>query len=708
MSDVHAHEPTLFPDLAPPVAEGRGRYRPRARLLKTIGAELISSEVVAVIELVRNCYDADATIVEVVFDYPEDPGRATLGIRDNGHGMSLEVFEKAWMEPATDFKSGARVEGGTGGDRSPAGRRRLGSKGVGRFAAQRLGTQLDMATRAAGGSTEVLAHFDWRTLEGDDYLEQLTVPWRQGPAERLQEQGTHLAVSRLRDVWSPERFERLRLGLARLVSPTMKEDFQIRMVINGAVEEIKPALDASAAMYGIEGTVEDGGRCTIRYRDINGDTETWERSVFWPREAAQQCGPFSFRINAWDLDREPLKLFLKQTGSKLGLRDFRKLIRDHSGVSLYRDGFRILPYGEPDNDWLRLDHRRVNNPTMRLSNNQILGALQLSADINPNLKDQTNREGLVTNEAYNHLAEVVVELLGYLETRRFAARRAMDIDWQRRTSSLPEIHDDGTSSKIDVLIDRLASGSTGKTEHAKELRLEVRDFRDATADAVRHYAGLAAAGQLSGLVFRQLEHPMRQMRSELSLVLNDLACDGLDADDLDDLRVSVRRAIQHLDTMNKRMNTLDPLAVGGRGRRVSDQQLNELLLTVIEPFYDEFNRLGVALDFQGDESVRVRTNREVAQQVMANLLENALWFASKGDASTPTVTVIVREGGFTVSDNGLGVPDKNRAVIFEPHFTTRDGAHGLGLTLVRDLIRSVGGRVRLSTTCPATFRITFG
>src|SRR5207249_836327 len=87
----------------------------------------------------------------------------------------------------------------------------------------------------------------------------------------------------------------------------------------------------------------------------------------------------------------------------------------------------ILPYGEPDNDWLRLDRRRVNNPTVRLSNNQILGWVKISAERNPLLQDQTNREGLVNNEAYVHLQHVVVELLTHLEHRRFHARRSLGV-----------------------------------------------------------------------------------------------------------------------------------------------------------------------------------------------------------------------------------------------------------------------------------------
>jgi signal transduction histidine kinase len=692
--------------LAAPVREGKEKIRPRARLLRTIGAELISSEVVAVIELVRNSYDADADKVELVFHRPESPADATLEIRDNGHGMTLAVFKGPWLEPATDFKKKGRD--GLGGAYSPGGRRRLGSKGVGRFAAQRLGEHLELRTRSADSPTEIVARFDWAAVDRDEYLDQVSVPWREQRAELVHHQGTHLRVSKLRDRWTPERFDKLRLGLARLVSPTMEEAFSITISINGAVETIKPAIDAQSAMYSIEGEVLEGGVCRISYSDLDGASETWERTVFWPAENHQTCGPFGFRINAWDLDKEALKYFLTKTGSRLGLRDFRRTIRDHSGISLYRDGFRILPYGEPDNDWLRLDRRRVNNPTMKLSNNQILGAIQLHADTNPRLQDQTNREGLVTNEAYHHLQAVVLELMGYLETRRFSARRSMDIEWQRKATSLPQLADDERDAHIDQLFTSLESGDEGRSEGVGQLREVVQEYRDAAADAVRHYASLAAAGQMAGLVFRQFDHPIRQMRSELHLVRDDLAGGGLDDDDLADLKTSVVRALELLDGMERRIQKLDPLAVGRRGRRLSRLRLNEVLVVVVDAWLDEFDRAGVTLDFKGDESVFLHTNQEVVQQVFSSLLDNALWFASQGESSRPMVSVQVGSKGFTVSDNGPGVPQNLREVVFEPHFTTRDEAHGMGLTLARDLLRTIGARVRLLSATPATFQVSFG
>ena len=95
-----SQDPSLLVDELPLLAKGNGRIRPRARLLRTIGTELISSETVAIIELVRNSYDADATRLDLIFARPESPEDTTLEIRDNGHGMSRAILLGPWLEPA--------------------------------------------------------------------------------------------------------------------------------------------------------------------------------------------------------------------------------------------------------------------------------------------------------------------------------------------------------------------------------------------------------------------------------------------------------------------------------------------------------------------------------------------------------------------------------------------------------------------------------
>ena len=113
---------------------------------------------------------------------------------------------------------------------------------------------------------------------------------------------------------------------------------------------------------------------------------------------------FDIELRVWDREAEDLAELVEMYGSTL--KDVRRDLDAVAGINIYRDGFRVFPYGEPRNDWLRLDLRRVQNPHLRLSNNQIMGYVLISADQNPLLRDQSNREGLIDGPAFDDLSEV--------------------------------------------------------------------------------------------------------------------------------------------------------------------------------------------------------------------------------------------------------------------------------------------------------------
>lgn len=154
---------------APTLTDGSAALRPRARIMRTLGDELISSEVVAVIELVKNAYDADTTRVLVRFREPLKPGSGGIDIIDDGHGMSLDTVLNAWVEPATPYRRRATRS-------EELHRHVLAEKGIGRFAASRLADDLDLVTRRTGEDVETMVVFDWRLFDNDEaYLDEIEV-----------------------------------------------------------------------------------------------------------------------------------------------------------------------------------------------------------------------------------------------------------------------------------------------------------------------------------------------------------------------------------------------------------------------------------------------------------------------------------------------------------------------------------------------------
>lgn len=204
---------------------------PRAKLVAALGQDLISSDTVAVIELVKNAYDADASHVTVTFHGPLEEGAGRIDILDDGHGMTPETVVESWMQPATGHKrSIARSEGKK--------RRLLGEKGIGRFATQRLGHRLVMTTRRAGDESETVVAADWKLFDDESKLlsqvkiavsdqtattitrqSALGAMWSLFKEKRRIESGTLLSIEGLRHDWSRVRVQQLQRGLSRLVAP---------------------------------------------------------------------------------------------------------------------------------------------------------------------------------------------------------------------------------------------------------------------------------------------------------------------------------------------------------------------------------------------------------------------------------------------------------------------------------------------------------
>jgi HSP90 family molecular chaperone len=161
-----------------PAHRGTQVFRPRARIIRTLGRDLIQNRVVAVQELVKNSYDADATEVTLTFTGPLTAGQGSLTVADDGDGMTLDTVKTAWMEPATVFK---RRQTKTHG-----GRRVTGEKGIGRFASARVAHRLELDSVSAETKERVRAWFNWGDFEAEDrYLDQVRCRWEEGPAPHL-------------------------------------------------------------------------------------------------------------------------------------------------------------------------------------------------------------------------------------------------------------------------------------------------------------------------------------------------------------------------------------------------------------------------------------------------------------------------------------------------------------------------------------------
>ena len=213
------------------------KLRPRARIVRTIGDQLISGPEAALIELVKNAFDADSPAIGITI-VPRSPS-APLGqvlVQDLGHGMTYDDVVNRWFEPATDEKVRRQT--------SPGGRRLLGAKGIGRFAASRLGSKTTLLTTSktkAGHFDRVSVFIDWNAFSSDQYLDELDIPIKRIPlpAKHRPKTGVELSIEDLRDQWTRKKLEGLIRELRRVATPTEELDhFDIHLNLNAFTTEL--------------------------------------------------------------------------------------------------------------------------------------------------------------------------------------------------------------------------------------------------------------------------------------------------------------------------------------------------------------------------------------------------------------------------------------------------------------------------------------
>jgi signal transduction histidine kinase len=657
---------------------GTARLRPRARLISLIGEDLISDEPVAVVELVKNAYDADANAVTIRFD-----GADTLIVEDDGHGMDLNTVLSAWFEPGTISKRRT--------DRSPRGRTYQGAKGIGRFASARLAESLYLESRVNPEAEGVMVLFEWGAFDDQSYLDEIEVAWDVGSPLGLG-RGTRLTLSRLRKRWTEDDYQELHSRLSRLISPFDEvTDFEINLEIARHPElsgQVQPPQLLAHPRYQLTGAVKANGRF---------DGSLWNDGVLAREITAKklgeagdtpECGPFAVEIRVWDRDREgldPLALRLSQS-----VVEIRRTLDNYSGVSIYRDGFRVYPYGQRGNDWLRLDNRSRQNPVLRLANNQIVGAIKISRDSNPDLRDRSTREGLVLNDAYQSLERWFKEALAQIEEYRYGVRP------RRATGAPPEPLFEAFDLRDTVSQARQALGADHPVAALfAQLERQVNEGVERVQEVFSRLLMSAGLGQMVDIVIHEIGAPIGKINRQVDILERRIVSspDAKLAASIVPMLTSIKGWLEQIHNLRQR---LDPQTAGRRGRATS--------FDVRQEVDDTFRLYGALLAGQlihwrvesPPEPVQVFMARSALAQVLANLVDNAIYWLirSRGSGKGGTILAAVerRGGGFAVSisDDGPGVPEQDRGDIFEPYFTRKPNGIGLGLYIARLVIEPYG------------------
>lgn len=494
-------------------------FRPRARMLQLLGDQLIRSPRLAVFELVKNSYDADATHVSVCLDGLRSD-HPTITVEDNGVGMSSEIIRDVWFVPGHEHRREQKAQN----RRTELGRLPMGDKGVGRFAVHRLGNIVEVTTRAEG-QDEVYVRLDWPAILKEKFLQDAHVKILERKPKIFtgKRTGTKIVISDLRDAhWSRGDLRRLYRDITSICSPFEGPDeFEIEFKVPGRENEIDGIPDASLMMdraiwkfsfefdgkkfawtYNFSPPPHLSKRVSSRSKysspderlllpkQLVDDDAKAKDTVVADHETLLGVGPVRGEFYVYDRDKKVLGALAEQ-------QLLTRFLNENGGVRVYRDGVRVYNYGEEDDDWLGLDLARVQTPSVRISRNIILGSVRLEMQASSDLTEKTNREGFVENDAYKRLRAMVVGALRVLETER-----KIDKDAIRKATRDPK------QIEADKITDPIANLRRLATKHNVADALEPsiakleKNYSDLRETMLQ--AGLSGLGLAT--VFHEVQH----------------------------------------------------------------------------------------------------------------------------------------------------------------------------------------------------------
>jgi len=675
-------------------------FRPRARLMILLGDQLIRDAGIAVFELVKNAYDADASRCDVTLqDVHLDDEAALITVEDNGDGMDLDTIRNVWLSPGTRFRLAQRESTDPKLARTKKFHRLpLGEKGLGRFAVHKLGNKVEVVTRAKD-SDEVVVRIDWKDFDSDEPLETIpvTVETRTPEVFRGKRHGTRIEISDLRErPWTRRRVRALHRAVTSICSPIEgPEDFEAtlqlvpdpgkwlsgmlspRQVMKLSLFRIKGRIESDHIIYDYHFKPPAGmdrveARSSLQKRipfpqpphrkEPNQGLEEDERII---RLTPYRIGVIEFDFFVFDRERLTLSFML---GDSKTLTDF---LNQNGGVRVYRDGVRVYDFGEPGNDWLDLGGRRVNVPTKRISNNQIIGVARVKLSDSQDLVEKTNREGFVENQAYVMFRRAINFAIAQAQTER-----NLDKDNIRKAYAKPSQKEPvmGDLAALRDALDALKLAETDSkrlTQYVDQIESQYREVLDRLLTA-------AGAGLNLAIVLHEVEKNIKTLyeviaRGETGATL-----------------------LQRAKTLAELVDSLTWLTrQSGKAEVTAADLIGQCLFAW--RFRFERHEISVTNGLKaGDPGFSVRCSRRLIVTALMNLVDNAIyWLGTKPtDRSLylGTTYELTGEPALVVADNGPGFCDPPE-YLTTPFFTRKSDGMGLGLHLADEIMKSQGGRV---------------
>lgn len=704
---------------------GWHKIRPAARIIHTIGSDLVGDAYAALVELVKNSYDADATNVIIKFKFYSNKGNDMLSITvsDNGHGMAFETIINQWLVPASDYKLRNKV--------SPKKKRELqGRKGIGRFASAILGQEMTLCSIDELGvkSTVVI---DWRLFWNEEYLDDINILVEKEKTNSSS--GTHIEIIAENEpdhqkvsVWNKENINTLIKELRQLTSPFNefdKDEFNINISFyNCPVEEfdqktfdIEPLPIIDLYDYRISGKVNKNGSAILLFENHKTSTKQIERieKEIVIKNDAKYCGDLEFDFRVFDRDPESIENIINKglidpiTGDVARRNQTKRMLNEIYGVNVYKNRFRIRPYGNKGVDWLDLDKDRIQNPSQLISNNQIVGFVTIQNEELSGLQEKSARDGLKENEYFEGLKEISRKVLSELERKRFVFRKKALKGRKERHSVNDNIEELFSFNKLSKDIEYRLEQFEVQREKIEQIKQILKKEEDNKAEILENikktiaiYQDQATLGKIVNILLHEGRKPLQFFNSESRLIANYLSyfIKSKDESIIEELLESGGNFQKNSRIISDLFKRVSPLASQRRANR-KDFVVYKAIKASCRIFHKTFENQKIMVDITCDEELTIFGWEEDLFVALTNLLENSAYWLSLQDIDKKLININAYKDEnvfIEIKDNGPGLTDEeiDTEVIFEPGYTQKLNGTGLGLAIAGEAIQRLNGRLK--------------
>lgn len=694
------------------------RFTVDAGHIQRLGVELVGKQDTALSELIKNAYDADATKVELTFRNHGQKG-GSLTIVDDGSGMSDQAIRNSWMRIST----AAKVEEprSTRFDRV-----RAGKKGIGRFAVQRLGKRLLLESKPLGAEFGFRVMFEWDDAfkAGTDLQEVFN------KIERFEKEaddsGTRLVITDLRDAWSDAALSRawrsvmllqppFKIGKGSNASQGTSVDPGFGVTINGSTDtqqRTRYSIEDTflkQAIAIIEASIDENGEATVKLTAPKLGLEDEQKFG----EKFTLTGPLNLKSHYFIYDAKLM--------SGMSMKDAADMGRSFGGIRIYRNGFRVLPYGQAYDDWLRLEEDVSRRSLLVPANNRhFFGHIELSAVDNPLFEETSSREGLLENEAYEELRQFARQAVEWAVLRIANARQRKQTAGQPNFVSITKKPSEVVRDLKKTLTFKLIERPESVAKAVKAIEKVESVLADYEADVEKDKAASVEYQEMLrilaslGLSISVFGHEIRGAREAMQahiLALKDAVDELSDGDQKRKLETKQ----EGFQSASDRVFDIGGYIDGLMSRTESRELISISVKGALEGFARQFGdymakqRVQFEIDVPDPTLRTTLMHKSEMDSMLLNLLTNSIKSMRKAEVHDRKVRLDARKEGKHIvlgfEDNGGGIGPEHRHRVFDAFFTTTMAADddgvagpgtGLGLKIVSDIAESYGGGARVA------------